>query len=88
MSRRTFSNYDPVEADLNAYLDREDREPETERARCTCGRFFSRPVGLLVPPKQCPACKDWHKAIVARSPLLQYVEGARNTHIALGRIVA
>lgn len=64
----------------------EFEEPETERARCRCGRFFSRPVGLLVTPKTCRDCTDRYQALVSRSPILQHVEGARNTHIALGRI--
>jgi hypothetical protein len=85
---RNFDNYCPVSADTYAYLDREDQEPETERARCeTCGVFFSRPVGVIVTVKRCPTHERarW-EALVARSPLLQRVEGGRAAHIALGRI--
>jgi hypothetical protein len=36
----------------------------------------------------CPACltPDHYQALVARSPLLQRVEGGRAAHIALGRL--
>lgn len=75
----------PVERDLNDYLDSLERpEPETERARCACGRFFSREVGLLVTPKQCPDCKARYAALVSRSPMLQRMEGYKSTAKALG----
>jgi hypothetical protein len=85
---RNFDNYCPVSADTYAYLDREDQEPETERARCLdCGRFFTRQVGLLVTPKRCRDHERAHyQALVARSPLLQRMEGARNTYIAVGSL--
>jgi hypothetical protein len=91
MRRTLSSNYCPVTADINAYLDREDQEPETERARCTCGRFFRREIpadNYRMSERLCPLCKRaaHYQALVARSPLLQHVEGARNTHIALGRL--
>jgi hypothetical protein len=67
MSR--LSTYCPVTRDLNDYLDTLDRpEPEMERARCGCGRFFSREVDMgayRLPEAQCPACK--------RNPFLRRV---------------
>jgi hypothetical protein len=81
------SSYDPVMRDLNDYLDSLDRpEPETERARCTCGRFFSREVDLVVTPKQCPDCKSRYNNLVARSSLYRGIEGYRNTHLAVGSL--
>jgi hypothetical protein len=91
MRRTLSSNYCPVTADTYAYLDREDQEPETERARCTCGRFFRREIptdNYRMSERLCPLCKRaaHYQALVARSPLLQRMEGARNTHITLGRL--
>jgi hypothetical protein len=89
--RRLSAHFDPVESDTYAYLDREDQEPETERARCTCGRFFRREIptdNYRMSERLCPLCKraSHYKALVARSPLLQRMEGARNTYIAVGSL--
>lgn len=89
---RNISNFDPVMRDLDEYLNRdEESSPVMERARCACGRFFSREVEPPAPyivATRCPGCsrilgRSDLPGLVDRSPLLRYVEAARATHSAL-----
>jgi hypothetical protein len=73
---RNFDNYCPVSADTYAYLDREDQEPDTDPELDS----------LEETPEGQGLTRDHYEALVARSPLLQQVEGARAAHKVLGRI--